>query len=46
VGSLAITVIPKYIEKERVMFVEFESDSKTEIEYSIKQVEGYYGPNI
>lgn len=45
-GNLLITISPRYIEKERIMFVEFESESKTVVEYSVKQVEGYYGPNI
>jgi hypothetical protein len=44
-GQLIINITPKYIEKERIMFVLKEKDCKEEIEYSNIQVKGMYKLN-
>jgi len=45
-GQLKITVIPKYIEKEKVMYVLKEEDCRENFEYSYNQVEGNIRMNI
>jgi hypothetical protein len=39
-GQLKITITPKYIEKEKVMYVLKEEDCREDFEYSHNQIEG------
>ena len=45
-GQLKITITPKYIEKEKIMYVLKEEDCREDFEYSHNQIEGNIRMNI